>query len=118
MSLEYKLAVKFLALEKKLIKAKQALLYLQNLINKIKKSIKDEEIRQIYIRKELEVVDIEILIKKYSYELSIYIKHQSIMPINDKRINKVLALINEFEERISDVITTLQSMIIFLEHSE
>ena len=118
MNLEYRLEAKLLAIEKKLIKSKQALGYLQKILHKIKKSVKDEIVKQIYIRKGLEVTNIEVLIKKYSYELSVYIRHKVIIARNEKSIYKVLALLDELNDRIVDTIATLQSMIIYLGYSD
>lgn len=118
MNLESKLETQFLVIEKKIIKARQALNYLYKLIQKIKKSLKDKEVKQIYIRKQLELVDIETLIKKYSFELSVYIKHKIMITQNDNRICKVLALLDGLDDRIINIIATLQSMIIYLGYSD
>lgn len=118
MNLEYKLEARLLAIEKKLIKSKQALFYLQEILHKIKNLVKDEVVKQIYIRKELEVKNIELLIKKYSFELSVYIKHKAIITQNQKSMHKVFALLDELNHRIVDTIATLQSMSIYLGHSD
>lgn len=118
MNLEYKFESKLLLIEKKVIKAKQALSYLLKLLDKIKKSTKNEEVKQIYIRKGLEVVKIETLIKQCSYELSIFIKHKVVITENEKRIFKILVLLEELDDRVINTIATLQSMIIYLGYSD
>ena len=118
MDLKLRFESKLYFLEKKIFRAKQSISYLEKLISQIKKNIKIEEVKQVFIRKQIEVNKIKMLLAEYINELYIYQRHKEVILVKEKSVIKAFQLMEEINDRIVNLIATVQSMIIFLEYSE
>ena len=118
MDLKQRFESKLYSIEKKIVKAKQSISYLDKLIRQLIKNTKIEEIKQIFIRKEIEINKTKILLAEYINEIQIYQKHKEIILSKEKIIVKAIQMLEEINDRVANLIATVQSMIIFLEYSE
>ena len=105
-------------LEKRLIKCRQGVTYLQELINNIKRKIKEENTKQIFIRKEIELKQTVLLLKEYANEFSVYVRHKDIILRKDTSTQIAFEHLDELKDKVTDLIATVQSMIVYLEFSE
>ena len=110
--------IKLQSIEKRIIKAQQGIRYLQELIHKLKKLAKINEVKQVFIRKDLELKQTKILLAEYISQLSIYNKHKAAICGKSKSLQIAIGLLNDISDKVTNLITTVQSMIIFLEYSE
>ena len=49
-------------------------------------------------------------------ELNIYINHKDIITTNDSRVSKTIDMLSRLEDKATDILTTLQSIAIYLEN--
>ncbi len=75
-----------------------------------------DPLRNIFAKYNFALTATLIRIKNLNNELNIYSNHREIILREDKRIQRALELLETTEDKISDVLTTLQAMAIFLEN--
>lgn len=118
MNLRKELEAKIQLLDIRLLKARHGISYTQELVTNLINNTREDLIKQVFIRKKIKINDINVLLLEYVKELSIYKRHREIILENQGRINKAIELLDNLEDKVSNLIATLQAIAIVLENSE
>ena len=118
MNLRKELENKIQLLDIRLLKAKHGVSYTQELVTNLINKTKEDLIQQVFIRKRIEIDRTNQLLLEYTKELLIYKRHREIILGNPKRVSKAVELLGNLEDKISNLIATLQAIAIVLEGSE
>ena len=118
MNLRKELEAKLQLLDVRLLKARYGVSYTQELVTKLINNTKEDLIKQVFIRKKIEINNINALLIEYVKELSIYKRHREIILENPSRINKAIEFLDNLEDKVANLIATLQAIAIVLEDSE
>lgn len=118
MNLRKELESKIELLDVRLLKAKYGISYTQELVTKLINKTKEDVIKQVFIRKRVEINHTNVLLLEYVKELSVYKRHREIILENLRRIKKAIEFLGDLEDKVSNLIATLQAIAIVLENSE
>lgn len=118
MNLKNKLEHRLIILEKKTINVFQGIDYLKSLIKKLKATVKSEDLKQFFIKNEMELSELTTLLKQYEAELRLILRYRELVLRQVKSLRMTFLLISELEEKIISLGAGIQAKIIYLEYSE
>lgn len=95
MNLRKELEDKLQLLDIRLLKAKYGISYTQELIKKLITATNEELIKQVFIRKKVEINHTNILLLEYTKEVLIYKRHKEIILESPNRIKKAIELLSD-----------------------
>lgn len=113
-----KLELRLILLEKKIINVFQGIAYLENLIKKLKTTVKSEDLKQFFIKNEIELSELNTFLKEYESELRVILKYKELVLRKIKSLKMTFVLVDELEEKIISLGASVQGKIIYLEYSE
>lgn len=101
----------------KLATIRKAFKYNSHLIlNGLKTIELNDPLRNTFAKHDFTLQETLLQIKKLTNELSIFYNHKEIVLIKDERISLALQLLEVYEDKITDLLTTLQAIAIYLEN--
>ena len=109
--------IKLKEIEFKLEKAREAFKYNAEIVlQELKTLDPNNPRRNIFAKYDFILKESLYRIKTLTNELSIYSNHRAIIVDKNERIKRALEMFNNLEDKVIDLLTTLQAMAIFLEN--
>ena len=109
--------IKFKEIEFKLEKAREAFKYNAEIVlQELKTLDPNNPIRNIFAKHDFILKEALYRIKTLTNELNIYFDHRAIIVEKNERIKKALKMLDNLEDKIVDLLTSLQAMAIYLEN--
>ena len=117
MNLKDQLELRLNKIQAKIDNTKQAFKYCTELVREgLREFAYVDPLRNIFAKNSFDLEEILVNINLLVSDLAIFYKHKGIILIKQERIEIALKLLDDFEDKVNSIFTSLQSMAIYLEN--
>ena len=117
MNLKDQLELRLNKIQAKIDNTKQAFKYCTELVREgLREFAYVDPLRNIFAKNSFDLEEILVNINLLVSDLAIFYKHKGIILIKQERTEIALKLLDDFEDKVNSIFTSLQSMAIYLEN--